>query len=133
MKIGVAGENTHSAHILTDSDASAAHDAEAVIAIKERLSQDRHILKRDIVSDPFQPDEPHCLLQLTFFILGAVLAAHSDREFAHAFAQIVAFVFPVAKKAAGGVIGESEEHLQGVSSHLLQFIGPGLHHHSFFC
>lgn len=126
-------ENAHAAHILTDSDASAAHDAEAVIAIEEWLPQNRHILKRDLVSDLLQPDEPHRLLQFTFLILWAVLAAHSDRKLAQAFAQIGAFVLPVAKEAAGGMIGEGQEHLQGVSSHLLQLIGLGLHHHPLFC
>ena len=30
------------------------------------------------------------------------------------------------------MIGECQEHLQGVSSHLLQLLCPGLHHHSLF-
>jgi hypothetical protein len=30
------------------------------------------------------------------------------------------------------MVGESQEHLQGVSSHLLQLLCPGLHHHPLF-
>jgi hypothetical protein len=66
------------------------------------------------------------------FVLGAVLAAHSYRKLSHALAQIIAIVFPIAEKATGGMVGESQEHLQGMSSHLLQLICSRLHYHSLF-
>jgi hypothetical protein len=132
VKIGIAGEDALAPHLLAGSNAAAAQDAEIVIAIEEGLTQNRHILKRDLISDLFQPHEFHCLLELALPVLGAVLAAYSHRELSHALAQVVAFVFPFAEKAAGRMVGEGQEHLQGMSSHLLQLLCPGLYHHSLF-
>jgi hypothetical protein len=38
MEVGIGGEHSHAAYLLTDSYASAAQDAEVVITIEERLS-----------------------------------------------------------------------------------------------
>ena len=64
--------------------------------------------------------------------LGQYLQPTVTGNLAHALAQVAAFIFPIAKEAAGGMIGEGQEHLQGISSHLLQLLCPGLHHHSLF-
>jgi hypothetical protein len=132
VKIWIAGEDAFAAHLLTGSHAATAEDAKAVIAVKEGLSQNWQVLKRDLISDVLKSNELHCLLQLAFAVLGAVLAAYCHRELAHALAQVIAFASPFAKEAAGGMIGECQEHLQGVSSHLLQLLCPGLYHHSLF-
>jgi len=69
-------------------------------------------------------------LQLAHTILGAVLASHGNRQLSHALPQIPAFVLSLAEKAAGGMVGQSQKHLQGVPPHLLQLLGPGLYHHA---
>jgi hypothetical protein len=133
MKIRIDIQYPFATHLLAGAHAAAAQDAETVIAVKERFSQDRHIFKRGLVSYVIQSHEQHGPLQLTFLVLGAVLAAHCDRKLAHALAQVAAFILPVAKQAAGRMIGEGQEHLQGISPHLLKLLCLGLHHHSIFC
>jgi hypothetical protein len=133
MKVGISVEHPLSAYLLASAHAAAAQDAETVIAVKERFSQDRHIFKRGLVSYVFQSHELHGPLQFTLLVLEAVLASHGNRELAHALAQVAAFIFPVAKQATGRMIGKCQEHLQGISPHLLKLLGLGLHHHSLFC
>jgi hypothetical protein len=133
VKIGIAIENPLAAHLLASAHAAAAQYAETVISVKERFSQDGHILKRGLVSYVFQSHELHSPLQLTLLILRAVLAAHGDRKLAQALAQVTAFIFPVAKQATGGMIGQCQEHLQGISSHLLKLLCSGFYHHPLFC
>jgi hypothetical protein len=133
MKVGIAVEHPLAAHLLASAHAAAAQDAETVIAVKERFSQDRHIFKRGLVSYVFQSHELHGPLQLTLLVLGAVLASHGNRKLAHALAQVAAFIFPIAKQATGRMIGQCQEHLQGISPHLLKLLCLGLHHHSLFC
>jgi len=130
VEIGIGGEKPKAAHLVTHSHAPAAHDAEIVVAIEERLSQHGQIPECDIISYALQADIEHRLLQLAHSILGAVLASHGHRKPPHALPQIPAFVLSLAEEAAGRMVGQSQNHLQGMPPHLLQLIGPGLHHHA---
>ena len=131
MKVGVAKEHPLSPHLLADPYASTAEDAEVVVPVEKRLPEDGHVPVGYIIADFFQAHKLHCLLQLAFAVLGAVLASHSHRELSHALPQVPAFVLSLAEEAAGGMVGQSQEHLQGMPPHLLKLIGAGLHHHAF--
>jgi hypothetical protein len=133
VKIGIAFQHALTAHLPASAHAAAAQDAETVISVKEWFSQDGQILERCLISYVFQPHELHGPLQLTLLVLWAVLAAHGDRKLAQALAQVAAFIFPVAKEATGRMIGECQEHLQGISSHLLKLLCSSFYHHSLFC
>jgi len=130
MKIWVAGEDTLPSDLFADSDAPAAHDAEVVVAIEEGLPQDRHISEDVLVTNPLKADELHRSLQLASPIAGAELASHRHRKLLHTLTELGAFVLSIAEKTGGGMVGEGEEHLQGVSSHLLQLFSPGLDDHT---
>ncbi len=133
VKVGIAGQHSGAPYFLAHSNAAAAHYAEVVIAVEEGLSQDRHIPEIGLVSDFIQANEFNSLLQLAASVIGIVLAAHSHRELPHALAQVGTFVFPIAKKTGCWVTGQSQKHLQGMPSHLLQLFCACLYNHSILC
>ena len=72
-------------------------------------------------------------MQLALAVVRTVLAAHCYWKLAHALPQLAAFVLSLAEEAGGGMVGEGEEHLQGMSSHLLELLGAGMDNQSLGC
>jgi hypothetical protein len=131
MEVRITGQYGLAPHLSTGPNASAAKDAEVIVAIKKWFSKNGHIAVWHLVSDLAQTHIFNGSLKLAFGIFRAVFAPHGYGKLAHAFPQVATFVLAVAKEAACGVAGERQQHLQGMPPHLLQFIGLGPYHHSF--
>jgi len=97
MEIGMDRQNAFASHLLADTDTPAAEDAQVIVSIKERLSEDWQISEGNVISDPLKPNEAHGLLKLALAVLRAVLASDGHREPSNALSQVAALHFSIAK------------------------------------